>query len=174
MQNYQNYHNPNDYWMPADADYEQRVRVGCLNLIVMAVATMAAFTICALLGSCATRRTVESNDHRQSDTLKTTVAIRDSIHILDSVYLHEYSRGETVFVERTRWLTRYRDRHTTDTLYRSRTDTVMQAYQTIQEVPVQPTPLHRLRIAMEDALAVAVMGVAIYLLLRRLKKPPET
>lgn len=169
-----NFHNPNDNWRPADLDYEQRVRLGCLNLVFTVAATLVAIGICALLGSCATRRTVSDNSHRQTDTLKTTVAIRDSIHVLDSVYLHEYSRGETIFVERTRWLTRYRDRHTTDTMYRSRTDTVTQVLQTVQEVPAQPTPLHRLRMAVEDALAVAVMGVAIYLLLRRLKKPPET
>lgn len=169
-----NYHNPNDYWMPADADYEQRVRMGCLNLIFTVAATLVAIGICALLGSCATRRTVENNSHRQTDTLKTTVAIRDSIHVLDSVYLHEYSRGETIFVERTRWLTRYRDRHTTDTLYRSRTDTVTQVLQTVQEVPGQPTLFQRCRMAMGDVLITILLAAAIYLLLCRLKKPPET
>lgn len=49
---------------------------------------------------------------------------RDSIHVLDSIFL--WARGDTVF--RDRWRTEYRDRLIRDTTYIHRTDSIQISY----------------------------------------------
>lgn len=48
----------------------------------------------------------------------------DSVWLHDSIYLHEYARNETVFVELTKWKTVYQEKFRHDTVYISKRDTV--------------------------------------------------
>lgn len=78
--------------------------------------------ISALLTSCSHRVVpVQTATH---DTIYITQQRHDSIHVRDSIYLHEYQRGETIYIERTNYRELYTDRWLHDTLYQSRTDTI--------------------------------------------------
>ena len=43
----------------------------------------------------------------------------------DSLYIHEYQRGDTIFLERTKWVTKYRERLRVDTFYKAKADTLI-------------------------------------------------
>lgn len=63
-----------------------------------------------------------------TDTLYISKVQHDSIHVKDSVYVHEYTKGDTVFVEVLRWQTKWRERLLTDTIKESRVDSVAVPY----------------------------------------------
>ena len=60
----------------------------------------------------------------RTDTVRTVHNTRDSIWLHDSVFVSQWERGETVFIEKQRWHTRYQDRLLIDTIYESRVDSV--------------------------------------------------
>ena len=69
-----------------------------------------------------------------TDTLRVVQHHRDSIYLHDSTFVREYVQGDTVRVVTEMWHTRFRDRLKTDTIYRSRTDSVPVPYPVIKEV----------------------------------------
>ena len=95
------------------------------KIIVMIAAAVA-------LAGCKTREVVVTEHH--TDTLRLTQHHRDSIYLHDSTFVREYVHGDTVRVVTEMWHTKYRDRLKTDTLYRSRTDSVPVPYPVIKEV----------------------------------------
>lgn len=84
---------------------------------------LACILITLLLGSCKTVREVE-----RTNTVHDTVYVyhnsRDSVYHKDSIFLHEYVKGDTVYVLKEKWNTLYRDRLQHDTMYVARRDTV--------------------------------------------------
>ena len=81
----------------------------------------------SLLIGCKSIRYVPVETVR-TDTLYKTQVQRDSIHLHDSIYIHEWQKGDTVCIERDRWRVMWRDRWHTDTVYKSRTDSVAVPY----------------------------------------------
>ena len=75
-----------------------------------------------------------------TDTLRVVQHHRDSIYLHDSTFVREYVQGDTVRVVTEMWHTKFRDRLKTDTIYRSRTDSVPVPYPVIKEVK-KPLPL---------------------------------
>ena len=69
-----------------------------------------------------------------TDTLRVEQHHRDSIYLHDSTFVREYVQGDTVRVVTEMWHTKFRDRLKTDTIYRSRTDSVPVPYPVIKEV----------------------------------------
>jgi hypothetical protein len=84
---------------------------------------LACILITLLFGSCKTVREVE-----RTNTVHDTVYVyhnsRDSVYHKDSIFLHEYVKGDTVYVLKERWNTLYRDRLQHDTMYVARRDTI--------------------------------------------------
>lgn len=93
------------------------------NVAVILVLLVLALFIVTLLGGCTTVKTVEVEKVR-TDTLWQNHTLRDSVYIAqhDSIVL--YTNGDTVTVEKWHWRDRWRDRVKTDTIYKSKTDTV--------------------------------------------------
>jgi hypothetical protein len=83
--------------------------------------------------SCKTKEYVPVVEHH-TDTLRLVQHHRDSIYLHDSTFVREYIQGDTVRIVTEMWHTKYRDRLKTDTLYRSRTDSVPVPYPVIKEV----------------------------------------
>ena len=81
--------------------------------------------LCLVLSmiSCTTTKFVEV-PVTHTDTLIQTKVQRDSIWKHDSIYLHEWMKGDTVYIEKTRWLTDYKERLRIDTVYIAKHDTV--------------------------------------------------
>jgi hypothetical protein len=50
---------------------------------------------------------------------------RDSIYMHDSIYIHEYTKGDTVYMERDRWHYGYKDKLVHDSIYISQRDTIV-------------------------------------------------
>ena len=79
--------------------------------------------VATVLFGCSTIKTVEVEKVR-TDTVYQNHTLRDSIFVEqhDSIVL--YAKGDTVTVEKWHWRDRWRDRVKTDTIYKSKTDTV--------------------------------------------------
>lgn len=63
-----------------------------------------------------------------TDTLYISKTEHDSIHVKDSIYVHEWMKGDTVYIEQLRWQTKWRERLRTDTIRESRVDSVAVPY----------------------------------------------
>ena len=87
---------------------------------------MKQFVFCMLLLTlfgCRGYKVVESS--HEAVRRDTAFAVRektDSIYFRDSIIVKEAVRGDTVFVEKTAWKTRYKTAVRTDTVYVARTD----------------------------------------------------
>ena len=130
------------------------------TIIILAVAVV-------LLAGCKTKERVVSVEHQTTDTLWQTQVQRDSIYIIDSTYIYEWTDGDTVHITRDRWKTRYVERVKRDTVYRSKTDTVSVAYETVREVPRRLTWWQQVRMALGT---VALMGAALWLAVRAFRR----
>ena len=89
--------------------------------------------VAVVMAGCKTKEVVTVTEHH-TDTIWRTQHHRDSIYLHDSTFVREFIQGDTVRVITEMWHTQYRDRLKTDTLYRSRTDSVPVPYTVIKEV----------------------------------------
>ena len=87
----------------------------------------------AVLVGCKTTKFVPVVEHH-TDTLRVVQHHRDSIYLHDSTFVREFVQGDTVRVITEMWHTKFRDRLKTDTIYRSRTDSVPVPYPVVKEV----------------------------------------
>lgn len=87
---------------------------------------MKQFIFCLLLLTlfgCRGYKVVESSHEAvRRDTVFAVRERTDSIYFRDSIIVKEAVRGDTVFVEKTAWKTRYKTAIRTDTVYVARTD----------------------------------------------------
>lgn len=98
--------------------------------------TVITLLLCALLTGCTTTKYVPVIEHH-TDTLLTVQHHRDSIYLHDSTLVHEFIQGDTVRIVTEMWHTQYRDRLKTDTVYRSKTDSVPVPYPVEKIVKVE-------------------------------------
>ena len=87
-----------------------------------------------MLAGCKTKERVVTVIESHTDTLWQSHTLRDSIRIHDSIYVNQYLKGDTVVVEKQVWHTAWRERVKTDTVYKSKTDSVPVPYPVIKEV----------------------------------------
>ena len=118
-----------------------------------------------LLTACSSQKVV-TVERVRTDTLRETRNIRDSIYLHDSVFINQYERGETVFVEKERWRVRLENHLTHDTTYISRVDSVPVPYP--QEIlrERELTWWQRLRMHAGDVLLMAVVGAVVFWVIR--------
>lgn len=130
------------------------------KIIVMIAAAVA-------LAGCKTREVVVTEHH--TDTLRLVQHHRDSIYLHDSTFVREYIQGDTVRIITEMWHTKYRDRLKTDTLYRSRTDSVPVPYPVIKEVK---KPLNFFEKALMGTGIGSIVGILFYCIILIRKKLP--
>jgi hypothetical protein len=83
------YNNPNSPWMHTGYDpyYENmsdddRVKSGCMQVIIYIVAIIVGLALCALFGSCATTKYVPvTQQHTEHHWHTDSVRERDSVHV---------------------------------------------------------------------------------------------
>jgi hypothetical protein len=122
----------------------------------------------AMLTGCRTTKYVTVPEHH-TDTVYQVKQQRDSVWLHDSVFVHEYTKGDTIFRDRDRWHTHYVERLTVDTFYQSRVDSVPVPYEVVKEVEKKLTWWQQARIHMGElllALIAAAAGIGLW----RLKK----
>ena len=130
------------------------------KIIVMIAAAVA-------LAGCKTREVVVTEHH--TDTLRLTQHHRDSIYLHDSTFVREYIQGDTVRIVTEMWHTKYRDRLKTDTLYRSRTDSVPVPYPVIKEVK---KPLNMIEKGLMGTGIASIVGLLFYFFILFKKRLP--
>lgn len=124
--------------------------------------TLASF-MCMLFVICSCR-TVKyvPVETIKIDTTYINKLQRDSIYMLDSVYVKE--KGDTVLIEKYKYL--YRDKLVRDTLYMAKTDSIQVPYPVEKEL----TWWLKIKIAIIDFVMVVCILVIIFFVLRLFKK----
>ena len=95
---------------------------GCSGMVVLIVGI-----VCLLLMGCKHIEYV-SVPEMHTDTLYVSKVQHDSIHVKDSVYIHEWMKGDTVFLEVLKTKTKTKIKLLTDTIRESRVDSVAVPY----------------------------------------------
>ena len=127
-------------------------------------AIIVAFAVCG----CKTKEYVTVPVHH-TDTLRVVQHHRDSIYLHDSTFVREYIQGDTGRIVTEMWHTKYRDRLKTDTLYRSRTDSVPVPYPVIKEVK---KPLTMIEKGLMGTGIGSIVGILFYCIIFLRKKLP--
>ena len=91
------YNNPNSPWMHTGYDpyYENmsdddRIKSGCMQVIIYFVAIIVGLALCALFGSCATTKYVPvTQQHTEHHWHTDSVRERDSVHTENSTIIRE-------------------------------------------------------------------------------------
>lgn len=97
-----------------------------------------------------------------TDTLIVTNHQKDSVWLHDSIYLHEWMKGDTVMVDRVVYHTKYQERLRTDTVYQHKTDTVAKPYPVEVKEEKELTWWQKTRIHAGEALLVLLaLAVAV-------------
>ena len=108
-----------------DKEFEERVysfrSCGiCFVVIIL-------FALLSLLCSCSSVKYVPVESVR-TDTVYQSKIQRDSVHVHDSVFVKEWQKGDTIFVNRDRWRTEYLLKEVHDTVYKSKVDSIAVPY----------------------------------------------
>lgn len=127
------------------------------------LATLAAI----LLSGCETTRYVPVETVKWRDSVRLVERV-DSIHVHDSVYVHQWREGDTEYVERVTVHTRYRDRWRADTVIVHRRDSVPYPVEVAKEVVK-----YRLRWWQKPLLwlgGLSLFGIAVWWIVRARKR----
>lgn len=132
------------------------------------------FLLCTaiVLALCGCKTTEKVVTVVTTDTCYMERTQRDSVYLHDSIYLHEYSKGETIYIERDRWHTAWRERVVRDTSYIAKHDTIVR--QDIREVKKPLTGWQRLRLTLGDLMMGAILAALVYgciKIYRKMKRP---
>lgn len=118
-----------------------------------------------LLMGCTTTKYVPIPEYH-NDTVRVTQYQRDSIYMHDSILVRQ--QGDTVTIDR--WHTQYRDRWHTDTIYKSRVDSVPYKVEVVKEIPAKLSWWERLRLNVSNVLlGVAVLVIILFFIIRLVK-----
>ena len=118
--------------------------------------------------SCKTKEYVQIVEHH-TDTLRVVQHHRDSIFLHDSTFVYKFVQGDTVRIVTEMWHTKYRDRLKTDTIYRSRTDSVPVPYPVIKEVK---KPLTMIEKGLMGTGIASIVGLLFYFFILFKKRLP--
>ena len=143
-------------------DNDGYLRAGCLQVVGVVGTTIVAMLLCLLMESCTTTKYVPMPEYH-NDTVRVTQYQRDSIYMHDSILVRQ--QGDTVTIDR--WHTQYHDRWRTDTIYKSRVDSVPYKVEVIKEVPAKLSWWERLRLNISNVLLGVIALMIILFLIRR-------
>ena len=148
-----------EYWSQVkdddSSDDEKIMRAGCRSFLSIAAAVLILLMLCLLCGCGSTR--VVTVETVRTDTTYITRHERDSIHVHDSIRIHE--AGDTVRIDR--WHTKYIESIKHDTTYIAKTDSVPVPYPVEVEVPARLTWWQRIRIY-AGGIALALLGIWLF------------
>ena len=164
------YNDPNKIWRQTEYDPykgmtdDERIKAGCLQVVIFIVMIMVGFALCALFGSCTTTQYVPVPEYH-TDTMLMVKVQHDSLVLKDSVYIHD--KGDTVLIER--WHTQWRDHIVHDTIYQSKHDGIPKPYpvEVIKEVPAELTWWQQTRLHMMNGILLLLFMWAVIWILRK-------
>ena len=159
------YTNPNEFLTDEEREFykglsdEERIAAALLRIAYTCITLLVAVLLCALFSGCTTTKYVPVPEYH-TDTLRQVTVRHDSVMVHDSIHITE--KGDTVRIER--WHTQYRDRWRTDTIYKSKRDSIPYPVEVTKEVPAkltwwQQTRLHLANIVLWLLALLAVIYV---------------
>ena len=159
---FEDYRNPNDYWMqrpqPGEQpDPDEAFKAGCFGAIFYIAALVVGMLICMLFGSCKSVEYVFV-PQTHTDTLIQKKVLHYSIYINDSTEITE--KGDTLTIEK--WHTKYVEKQVHDTTYVSKTDTIPQPYPVEKEVPAELTWWQQTRLHIANIILWALLVVGVW------------
>lgn len=120
------HNNPYENWRKRQTYYDRKEQESgetIKNIVKTFLLCLALALLGWLLSGCTTTKYVPVIENH-TDTLRVVQHHRDSIYLRDSTFVHEFIQGDTVRIITEMWHTQYRDRLKTDTVYRSKVDSV--------------------------------------------------
>ena len=126
------------------------------------------FIVVLLLIGCKTHEKIVTVEKVTHDTLWHEKTERDSIYLHDSIFVNQFTKGDTIFQIKDRWHTEYRDKYIHDTISIAKVDSVPVPYPVQVEIERQLTWLQKLLMGL-GSIAVIVLvvlfGLKIYRIL---------
>lgn len=129
---------------------------------------ISLFCCLSFLTGCTATRYITVETVR-TDTQYVAKWQHDSIYVIDSVFLHLWHDGDTVYVEKTKWQTKYVERLRVDTVYRSKSDTVT-VIRPAEEASGTLTWWDRWRLSLADVVLIGLLVVAVLWITKKLLK----
>ena len=129
---YENWRKRQDYYDRKEQESGETIK----NIVKTFLVCLAFALLGWLLSGCTTTKYVPVIENH-TDTLRVVQHHRDSIYLHDSTFVHEFVQGDTVRIVTEMWHTQYRDRLKTDTVYRSKVDSVPVPYPVEKTVKVE-------------------------------------
>ena len=125
------------------------------------VGIMLFVLLSILFGSCATTKYVPIETIK-TDTVYQSKVQHDSVHVRDSIYVKEWQKGDTIFVNRDRWRIEYLSREVHDTIYKSKVDSVAVPYPVEKEL----SWWQRQKIAFGELAMVILVGLLCFVVIK--------
>jgi hypothetical protein len=168
------HNNPYDNWRKRQTYYDRKEQESgeTIKNIVKTFLLCLAFALLGwLLSGCTTTKYVPVIENH-TDTLRVVQHHRDSIYLHDSTFVREFVQGDTVSIITEMWHTQYRDRLKTDTVYRSKVDSVPVPYPVEKTVKVEKplTWWQQARLHLADIMLMLLAIFAGYKLWKYRKK----
>lgn len=116
-----------------DQDMKEWLRDVAAMTVVWLLMLAFIFLVCVVVAGCSPR--IIEHEVVKHDTTYIEKMRRDSIYMHDSIYVHEYTKGDTVYRDRDRWHYGWRDRLVHDSIYIAQRDTITQTE--VREVPAE-------------------------------------
>lgn len=142
-----------------DDPYKEDVKTDLTVLI----ATLVIIALMGLLLSSCRATKVVTVERVRTDTTYITKQQRDSIFLRDSIYLHEWTKADTVYLLQEKYHTKYIEKITHDTIYQSRVDSIPVPYEVIKEVPRKLSVLQK---SLITAGILSILSLIIFLFLK--------
>lgn len=126
--------------------------IGCVIGFIIAVLIILC---CETLVGCSPKVIEKVVAH--TDTAYIEKQTRDSIFVQDSVFVEKWLSGDTVFLTKEKWHTKWRERIVRDTSYISQRDTIVSVQ--VKEVPRKLTFLQKSQI-WAGRIVLALLAIA--------------
>ena len=139
------------------------------KLILTMLSIVSIMLLALLMSGCKQTEYVYVPTH-STDTLYINKVQRDSIKVHDSIYVHEWTKGDTIFVESSKWLTKYVEKEVHDTIYQAKHDSVPVPYPVPQYVEKELTWWQRTKMKAGIAFIVLLVASALFGIYKFLKR----
>lgn len=127
------------------------------------------FAMALMMCACKTHEKIVTVEKVTHDTLWHEKTERDSIYLHDSIFVNQFTKGDTIFQIKDRWHTEYRDKYIYDTISVAKVDSVPVPYPVEVEVGKKLSWWQKLLMALGGIFSVAVLtiiGFKIYKFVR--------
>lgn len=160
------YRNPNEYWYYKHKMLKSEISYkACFYSLIGMIVILI---ILVLLTGCKSIQYVPVPEYHHDSIYFTKVQF-DSIYQHDSIYVKEYTKGDTVFFEHIKWYTKYKEKEVHDTVYISKTDSISVPY----PVEKQLTKWEKIKMNAGGAALlvclISVVTIVVGLILRKRK-----